>query len=1258
MEGSLSVAANRFCFWLNDRPVEVDEIDPCTTLLNFLRDHRDLCGTKEGCDEGDCGACSVVLEAKDYRNEPVWRSVNSCLVLMPMLQGRRVYTVEGLAEQQEGAHPVQERFAACHGSQCGYCTPGFIMSLFAGSHREDMLEAWQRDDQLAGNLCRCTGYAPIRRAAEEVATHCRNLAPHPAVSKDSRLEFSDGQRRAYNPQNLQELFELRRQHPDAQLVAGGTDLSLEVTKRGARYQTLINLGEVVELLDHQNRDEGWRLGAGLALTTVQEILAGEVVAMEQMLRVFGSRPIRNRATLGGNLCTSSPIGDMAPVLIGLEAEAIIVGSTGERRIPLESFFTGYRQNVLQGDEILAALFLPRPNDRTMSRTYKVSRRRDLDISAVSLCASLELEEDQTVKRIRLVFGGVAATTIRATPVENWLQGKTWNHAHVEDASQQLEALFTPMSDHRGSELFRRRLCGNLLRQFWSDLVTDRDPYAPWDNPLTRQPVPPRAQVDGDSPSMVHDSGLKQCTGEARYVDDLPAARSALVVHPIQSPHARAKLLAIRSKRAQSLPGVWGVYTAADVPEINDVGPVERDEPLLADGEVNYRGQVVAVVVGDNIDICERAAALIEVDYEPLRPILTIDDAIANQNEMGTAHRMRQGDPEGALATATHRLKGRVETGGQEHFYLESQSALVVPEEDGRLTVYSSTQHPTEVQQLLARTLGGHWADYVVKVPRVGGGFGGKETQGAGFACLAGMAALRLGQPCKVWLNRDDDMVMTGKRHPCRTDYEVGFDDEGRITAFTADLWMDAGYARDLSGAVLDRAMFHLDNSCFIENLAFSGRLARTNKGSNTAFRGFGGPQGMVVIETALDDIAEYLKLDPAEVRAVNFYGGKPGRDRTPYGQTFEDDDNPLSELWHDLKASSDYGSRRQGIENFNAQSPIYKRGIAMQAVKFGISFTTSFLNQAGALVLVYADGSVQVNHGGVEMGQGLHAKIINVVVRELGVRRDQIRMMRTSTDKVPNTSATAASSGSDLNGFAVARACIRIRGMMAEVAERILGGPADQMVFRDGAVRSDNGESMPFRELANRCRLEQISLSSTGFYATPDIAYDRDAGRGRPFHYYACGAVVTEILVNTLTGQWQITRADLLHDVGNSLNPAMDRGQIEGAYIQGVGWLGMEELLWDQDGRLLTHGPSTYKIPALTDVPTDFRVRLRENSYRKTTIHGSRAVGEPPFMLGISVRGALRHALQSLAPEGHAPLKLAAPATVEAVLNLSTELRT
>ncbi len=1251
------MSQDHFSFWLNDRPVEIKNIDPCTTLLNFLRDHRDLCGTKEGCDEGDCGACSVVMESLDAQGDPVWRTINSCLVLLPMIQGRQVYTVEGLAQQQQGAHPVQERFAACHGSQCGYCTPGFIMSLFAGSHRDEMTEGWQQDDQVAGNLCRCTGYAPIRRAAQEIADHCRNLAPHPDRPKDSRLELDDGQYQAYNPQTLEELFQLRQRHPDAQLIAGGTDLSLEITKRGARFSTLINLGEISELLEHETGAEGWRLGAGLSLTTIQEILAGDVIAMEQMLRVFGSRPIRNRATLGGNLCTASPIGDMAPVLIALEAEAIIIGSGGERRLPLEAFFTGYRENALVADEVLAAIFLPRPDTGTVARAYKISRRRDLDISAVALGVSLRLRDDHTVERILLAYGGVAATTIRATAVEQWLEGKAWTHAHVEAAAQQLEALFSPMTDHRGSETFRRRLSGNLLRQFWSDLVTDRDPYAPWDAPLTRLPVPPRAQQDGEFPSLPHESGLKQCTGEARYVDDLPAARSALVVHPVQSPHARAKLLAIRSKRAQSLPGVRAIYTATDVPEINDVGPVVRDEPLLADGEVNFRGQVVAVVVGENIDACERAAALIEVDYEPLTPILTIEEAIAHDGEMGTAHRMRQGEPEAALAAATHRLSGRIETGGQEHFYLESQSALAVPGEDGKLTVYSSTQHPTEVQQLLARTLGGHWADYVVQVPRVGGGFGGKETQGAGFACLAGLAALRLGQPCKVWLNRDDDMVITGKRHPCRTDYEVGFDDQGRITALTADLWMDAGYARDLSGAVLDRAMFHLDNSCFIENLAFSGRLARTNKSSNTAFRGFGGPQGMVVIETALDDIAEHLNLDPADVRAVNFYGGEPGRDRTPYGQTFEDEDNPLAEIWSDLKSSSDYLVRRKGIEDFNAESPIYKRGIAMQAVKFGISFTTSFLNQAGALVLVYADGSVQVNHGGVEMGQGLHAKIINVVVRELGVRRDQIRVMQTSTDKVPNTSATAASSGSDLNGFAVARACIRIRGMMAEVAERLLEGPAEGMVFADGAVRSDNGRSMPFRELANRCRLEQISLSSTGFYATPDIAYDREAGRGRPFHYYACGAVVSEVLVNTLTGQWQLTRADLLHDVGNSLNPAMDRGQIEGAYIQGVGWLGMEELLWDGDGRLLTHGPSTYKIPAMTDVPSDFRIRLRENSYRKTTVHGSRAVGEPPFMLGISVRGALRHALASLAAEGHAPLKLAAPATVEAVLDLSTQLR-
>lgn len=1251
------MSSNRLSFRLNDQLVEVDGISPSTTLLNFIRDHKDLCGTKEGCDEGDCGACSVVMESVDKEGQPVWRTINSCLVLMPMVQGRRIFTVEGLAAQQQGAHPVQERFAACHGSQCGYCTPGFIMSLFAGSHRDEMTEAWQFDDQLAGNLCRCTGYAPIRQATHQVAEHCRKLDPQPEDRGDSRLDYDSAGYRAFNPQSLAELFEIRAQHPQAQLIAGGTDLSLEVTKKGADYPQLINLGEIEELHRFARDDQHWHLGAGLSLTMIQDLLDGEFVAMEQMLRVFGSRPIRNRATLGGNLCTASPIGDMAPVLIALGAKVEVSGSSGSRSMALEDFLTGYRQNALTQDEVLVSVSIPHRRPGCYERAYKISRRRDLDISAVALGAVLDLAEDGTVADLRLAYGGVAATTCRATDVEDFLRGKAWTRSTIEAAAAQLEKTFTPMTDHRGSAAFRSKIAGNLLQQFWADHQQDRDPYAPWDEPLTRLPVPPRAQKDGDFPSVAHESALKQCTGEAQYVDDLPEARNALIVMPIQSPHARAKLLAIRSKRACSLPGIRGVLTASDVPEINDVGPVVRDEPLIAENEVNFRGQTVAVVVGENREACERAAGLIEVDYEVLKPILSIEDAITVDGEMGTAHRMHQGEPDQAMEQAPHRLSGRVESGGQEHFYLESQSALAVPGEDGKLTVMSSTQHPTEVQQLLARTLGGHWADYVVQVPRVGGGFGGKETQGAAFACLAGMASRITGEPCKVWLNRDEDMVTTGKRHPCRTDYEVGFDDEGRILALTADLWMDAGYARDLSGAVLDRAMFHLDNSCYIPNLSFSGRLARTNKVSNTAFRGFGGPQGMVVIETALDDIAEHLGLDPADVRAINFYGGEPGRDRTPYGQAFEDDDNPLAELWADLKDSSDYAVRRQGIENFNAESRIWKRGLAMQAVKFGISFTTSFLNQAGALVLVYADGSVQVNHGGVEMGQGLHAKIINVVVQDLGVRRDQIRVMRTSTDKVPNTSATAASSGSDLNGFAVSKACTRIRGMMADVAARLLEAPAEDMIFKDGAVNASNGKSMPFRELANRCRLEQISLSSTGFYATPDILYDREAGKGRPFHYYACGMVVTEVLVNSLTGQWQVTRADILHDVGNSLNPAMDKGQIEGAYIQGVGWLGMEELLWDDEGRLLTHGPSTYKIPAITDVPTDFRVRLRENSYRKTTIHGSRAVGEPPLMLGVSIRGALRHALGGLAGDGYGPLRLKAPATVEAVLELSETLR-
>jgi len=747
---------------------------------------------------------------------------------------------------------------------------------------------------------------------------------------------------------------------------------------------------------------------------------------------------------------------------------------------------------------------------------------------------------------------------------------------------------------------------------------------------------------------LHESGLRHASGEALYVDDLPHPPGMLVGLVLASPHAHAKILRLDAAQARSLPGVHGIFTARDVPGENQVGPVVHDEPLFATDEVHTVGQSVALIVAETYAACRAAAKRIEVEYQPLPALLDIPSAIAAGSWHGTPHVIARGDVEAELAKAPVRITGEIANGGQDHFYLETQASLAIPGENGALHVHSSTQHPSEVQATIAHVLKLGRHQVVVEVPRIGGGFGGKETQAAPYACMAALAASKLGRPVKVWLNRDQDMAQTGKRHPFWSRFDAGLDSDGKLLALKADLFANGGWSMDLSFSILDRALFHLDNAYFIPALRFDGKVCRTNLPSNTAFRGFGGPQGMLVLEEVLSRAAERLGLDPAEVRARNFYGAAP-RNLAPYGQEIRDE--RMTRIHAELMASSDYTQRRAEIEQFNQRSPHIKRGIAFQPVKFGISFTNAMLNQAGAFVVMYADGTVQLNHGGTEMGQGLHTKMLAVCAHELGVSLPNVRAMNTATDKVPNTSATAASSGADLNGQAVKDACTKIRERLRPIAAKLLGavnGDAAEISFAGDAVHL-RGKSVPLCEVSLAAYQAQVSMSATGYYRTPDIEYDRAAGKGKPFHYFAFGGAVVEVEVSGLTGEHRMTRVDILHDVGDSLVPSVDRGQVEGGFIQGYGWLTCEEVLFNDKGVLLTHSPDTYKIPAMGEAPHDFRVKLLERAPQPETIHGSKAVGEPPLMLAIGAVSALRHAIGAFGMPGR-EVALSIPATPEAVL--------
>ncbi len=1277
---------------LNGAKVAVEGVPPTTTLLDWLR-ATGRTGSKCGCAEGDCGACTVALVERDAAGRPAYRAVNSCIALLPMFAGRELVTVEGLAENAK-LHPVQDAMVQNYGSQCGYCTPGFVMSLFEGYYRGDCKSPAAINDQLCGNLCRCTGYRAIRDAALEAFAKRNGGTRPPDAFRKARPEAGlhldpfaarlkkplkslapfdyavDGER-FFRPKSLAGLFRLKRKHPAARLVAGATEIGVELNKKFKAFPLLISTEAVRELTAIKKTKAGWRIGAAATLTAIEEKVAPGCPPLAKMLRLFAARQIRNRATMGGNLATASPIGDSAPVLLALDASLVLASPKGVRTVSLAEFFTGYRQTALRPDEVIKEIMLPPfAPGRGLSRKadfIKVSHRQELDISIVAGAFCVDTDASGIVQHARIAYAGVAERPKRALKAEAALLGRKLSNA-TPAAAEILRGEFTPIEDVRSGAGYRRGLVVSLWEKFVSGEVSeihegqpDYKHYGAW-------------PVDEATKALRHESAAGHVTGGAMYVDDTAQRRPMLEVWPVMSPHARAKILRRDATAARKAPGVVAVLMAEDIPGENNTGPSRHDEPLFADKAVQFHGQIVAVVVGESLAACRAAAALVRVDYKPLKPTLGLAEAIKKDSYHTEPHRLARGDCAAAMKAAPLSFEGGFEFGGQEHFYLETHAAWAEAGEDDTVTVHSSTQHPSEIQAIVSEVLHLPRHKVVVQTPRMGGGFGGKETQGNAFAAITALAARKTGRPVRVQLDRDLDMMLTGKRHPFFGRFKVGHDRDGRILAAQVELVSDGGWSLDLSLPVADRALFHLDNAYYIPAVDFRSRVAKTNTTSHTAFRGFGGPQGMMVIEEIMDRIARRTGLAPEIVRGRNLYHGTGGTNTTHY---FEDiGDNRIPAMWRQVQDEAKFAERRKEIAAWNRAHLRVKRGLAVTPVKFGISFTLTHYNQAGALVLIYQDGSVQVNHGGTEMGQGLHTKILGIAARKLGVPAARIRMMTTSTDKVPNTSATAASSGSDLNGAAVAAACATLRERLAGVAAGMLAGTvgaalcgdkdegrgikpllqSDDVLFENGLVfaRDPNApgsrappQGIPFSDVCKKAYTKRVSLSATGYYKTPGIHWDWAKSAGRPFHYFACGAAVAEVEVDGHTGMHRVRRVDIVHDVGDSLNPGVDRGQIEGGFVQGMGWLTSEELKWDKQGRLLTHSASTYQIPAISDAPAEFNVTLLPRATQANSIHGSKAVGEPPLMLAFSVREAIRDAVASFGGKGE--VALASPATPEAV---------
>ncbi|KJZ71963.1 Xanthine dehydrogenase [Hirsutella minnesotensis 3608] len=1273
-------------FYLNGTKVVLDEIDPEVTVLEYLRGIG-LTGTKLGCGEGGCGACTIVVSQYNPTTKQIYHaSVNACLAPLASLDGKHVITIEGIGDTQR-PHPAQERIAKGNGSQCGFCTPGIVMSLYALLRNNSEPSQDDIEEAFDGNLCRCTGYRPILDAAhtfraEESAPvqtneeACGNGGPNggccmsngsksvdgaqngtseapnggccmsngsgpvnggccmqkltlddqpikrftppgfieykpdtelifpPALKKHEMrpLAFGNKRKKWYRPVTLEQLLEIKSVHPQAKIIGGSTETQIEIKFKALQYPVSVFVGDIAELRQYEMRDDHVEVGGNVVLTDLEGICEkaikhygharGQVFeGILKQLKFFAGRQIRNVGTPAGNLATASPISDLNPVLWAANAVLMAKSASNQVEIPMDQFFTGYRRTALPQDAIIASIRIPVTAEKgEYFRAYKQAKRKDDDIAIVTGALQVRLDDAGIVTECNLIYGGMAAMTVAAKKTMEYLKGRQF--AELETLEGAMNALGTDFdmqfSVPGGMASYRKALALGFFYRFYHDVLTnlngqsehvDKEAIDEVERSISYGTIDEKSAVayelEVTGKSNPHLAALKQTTGEAQYTDDIPPLKNELYGCYVLSTKPRAKIKSIDYSVALDMPGVVDYVDRSDMPsaEANKFGAPNFDEVFFAEGEVHTAGQVIAMVLATSASKAQEAARAVKVEYEELPAVLTMEEAVEQDSFHPFYREIKRGDMEEGFKNCDHVFTGTVRMGGQEHFYLETNACLVIPKpEDGELEIFASTQNANETQAFASRVCDVQANKVVVRVKRLGGGFGGKETRAVLLSSAAALAAKKTKRPVRCMLTREEDMITMGQRHPFLAKYKVGVNKDGKIQALDLDIFNNAGWTFDLSASVNERAMTHSDGCYDIPNVFVRGRICKTNTVSNTAFRGFGGPQGMFIAETYMEEIADRLGMPVERMREVNFY--KP-HGVTHFNQTLEDWHVPL--MYQQVQDESFYNERRFMISKFNEEYKWRKRGLAIIPTKFGISFTALFLNQAGALVHIYHDGSILVAHGGTEMGQGLHTKLTQIAAQALSVPLDNVFISETATNTVANASATAASASSDLNGYAIYNACEQLNERLAPYREKL--GPKATM-----------------KDLAHAAYFDRVNLSAQGFYKTPEIGYVWGENKGKMFFYFTQGVAAAEVEVDTLTGTWTCIRADIKMDVGQSINPSIDYGQIQGAFVQGLGLFTMEESLWLRNGpmagNLFTRGPGAYKIPGFRDIPQEFNVTL------------------------------------------------------------------